>query len=523
MQKKKIFIYDSTLREGSQSAKISYSTEDKLLIAKRLDEIGVDYIEGGWPVKGVNEKEFEFFRGVKKLKLKNAKVAAFGSTRRVKNTVKDDVILNSLLAAETPVVTIFGKSWDLHVTKVLNTTLEENIKLIKESVDYLKSKKKEVVYDAEHFFDGFKNNPEYAMECLKAAEAAGADCIALCDTNGGCTVEEMDRITAAVAEEINCQLGVHLHNDSGLALANSLVAVKNGYTHVQGTMNGFGERTGNADLTAVIPILSVKMNYATIPLKNMAKLTEASRYLYEVANMAPDDRQPFVGKNAFAHKAGVHANAVLKVKESYEHMAPELVGNERQILISDQAGVSSLMHKAAELGFKLGKDDPKTREFMVKIKKLESEGYEFENADASLKLFLKKNLSNYKKFFELAGLRVIVEERGGELFSEATIKIRVGGVLEHTAAEGEGPINALDNALRKALVTFYPQISEMRLVDFKVRVIEGSEGTGAKVRVLIESSDKKDVWSTVGVSENIIEASWIALVDSVEFKLLKDK
>jgi 2-isopropylmalate synthase len=523
MQKKKIFIYDSTLREGSQSAKISYSVEDKLLVAKKLDEIGVDYIEGGWPVRGVNEKEFEFFRKVKKLKLKRAKIAAFGSTRRVKNTVKNDPILNSLLEAETPVITIFGKSWDLHVLKVLNTTPEENLKLIRESVEYLKSKKKEVVYDAEHFFDGYKNNPQYAMACIKAAQEAGADCIALCDTNGGATVEEMNAVTLTIREEIECQLGVHLHNDSGLAIANSLIAVKNGYTQVQGTMNGFGERTGNADLTAVIPLLSIKMGYETIPDKCLKKLTEASHYLYEVANMTPDDRQPFVGKNAFAHKAGVHANAVLKIKESYEHMNPELVGNERQILISDQAGVSSLMHKAAELGFNLHKDDPKTREFMVKIKKLESEGYEFENADASLKLFLKKNLTQYKKFFDLAGLRVISEDRSGELFSEATIKIKVGAVLEHTAAEGAGPVNALDNALRKALVTFYPQVSEMRLVDYKVRVIEGNAGTGARVRVLIESADKSDVWTTVGVSENIIEASWLALVDSVEYKLMKGK
>jgi 2-isopropylmalate synthase len=518
----KIFIYDTTLREGAQSARISYTTEDKLSIAKKLDELGVDYIEGGWPVKDVNEKEFEFFRQVKKLKLKQAKIAAFGSTRRVKSRAKDDLILNSLLEAETPVVTIFGKSWDLHVEKVLNTTLEENLDMIRESVAFLKSKNKEVVYDAEHFFDGYKANPDYALKTLLAAQEAGADSIVPCDTNGGVTVSEMDNITKEVRRRINTVLGAHIHNDSGLAVANSLIAVNNGFTHVQGTMNGFGERCGNADLASVIPILSVKMGYLTIPPKNLKKLTETAYFFYERVNFPPDDRQPFVGKNAFAHKAGVHANAVMKVAASYEHMDPEIIGNERLMLMSDQAGVSTLVHKAREIGIKLSKDDPRTRELIVKIKKLESQGFEFEGADASLRLFILKNTSKVREFFKLISYRVIAEDRGGELYDEATIKIDVNGTSEHAAAEGNGPVNALDNALRKALKRFYKTLGDVRLVDYKVRVIEGSSGTSAKVKVFIESADSAGSWTTVGVSENIIEASWLALKDSVEYKLLKN-
>ncbi|MEI7640863.1 MAG: citramalate synthase [bacterium] len=520
---KKIFIYDATLREGAQSARVAYTVDDKIIIAKKLDDLGVHYIEGGWPLRGVNEKDFDFFKKIKKIKLKNAKIAAFGSTRRVGNKVQDDPILNTLIDAETPVITIFGKSWDLHVTKVLNTTLEENIKMIAESVAYLKSKKKEVVYDAEHFFDGYKANPNYAFKTLQAAQTAGADCICLCDTNGGTTLEEVEKIIADISAKIKVPLGAHFHNDSGLAVANTLIAVKNGITQVQGTMNGFGERCGNADITALIPILSLKMGYETIPAKNIKKLTETAHFLYERINISPDDKQPFVGKNAFTHKAGVHANAVMKLAESYEHMNPELVGNERIIPMSDQAGVSSLLYKAQEMGIKLLKDDPKTKEIMILIKKKEAQGYEFEGADASLKLFIKHNLSKVKEFFKLETMRVITEERNGELFTEATIKITVDGKTAHTASEGNGPVNALDNALRKALKKFYPQINDMHLVDFKVRVIEGSSGTAAKVKVFIESSDSKDIWNTVGVSENIIEASWIALTDSVRYKLLKEE
>lgn len=520
---KKIYIYDTTLRDGQQAANINYSVADKLLIAKKLDWFGVDYIEGGWPMKGVNTKDFDFFREVKKLKLKNSKIVAFGSTRRLKNKVKDDEILNSLIDADTEVITIFGKSWTLHVEKVLGATLDENLKIISESIQYLKDHKKEVIFDPEHFFDGFKENPEYALKCLKTAEKAGADWIVLCDTNGGTLPDEIDKILKEVTKEIKTPLGIHAHNDSGVAVANSLIAVENGITQVQGTINGFGERAGNANLISIIPALSIKKNYKTIPEKNLKNLKELSNFVYEIANIIPDDKQPYVGKNAFSHKAGVHAHAVMKTTRAYEHIAPELVGNVRQILLTGQAGVSNLIYKAKELGYNLSKEDKKTKDLIIEIKKMEQAGYEFEVADATLKLFLEKRISKHTPFFILKGLRVIVEERGGELYSEATIKIEVGNLLEHTAAEGDGPVNALDNALRKALQRFYPEIEKVKLVDFKVRVIEGTEGTAAKVRVLIESSDGKDIWTTVGVSENIIEASWQALVDSVEYKILKDR
>ncbi|MCX7698476.1 MAG: citramalate synthase [Candidatus Goldbacteria bacterium] len=523
MKSKKIYIYDTTLRDGAQSARVNFSLEDKLLITKKLDELRVDFIEGGWPMKGVNTKDFEYFKRVKKLKLKNSKIVAFGSTRRAKNKVKNDPVLNSLLEADTEVVTIFGKTWILHVKNVLHITPEENLQIIKESIEYLKDNKKIVIYDAEHFFDGYKDNPEYAIKCLKIAEQAGADFICLCDTNGGTLPQEMDMITMDIFENIKTPLGIHTHNDSELAVANSLIAVKNGFVMVQGTINGFGERCGNANLISIIPALSLKMGYDTIPTSSLKKLTEISHYIYEIANIIPPDNQPYTGKNAFAHKAGVHADAMLKEEKAYEHINPEIIGNSRKILITDQAGTSSLIYKAKEMGFKLDKNDQTTKDLIIKIKKLESEGYEFEAADASLFIFLKKNLSHYKPFFELKGLRVINEERNSELFTEATIKIKVKDILEHTAAEGNGPVNALDNALRKALIRFYPSIKNMRLVDFKVRVIDGADGTAAKVRVLIESTDNKDIWTTVGVSENIIEASWLALVDSVEYKLLKDK
>ncbi|MEI7542913.1 MAG: citramalate synthase [bacterium] len=521
--KNKINIYDTTLRDGAQSPKISFSLEDKLLLAKKLDDMGVAYIEGGWPVNGMNSLDLDFFKRIKKMKIKNSKIAAFGSTRRAKSKVKEDLILNSLLDAGTDVITIFGKTWTLHAINVLRITPEENIILISESVEYLKNHKKEVIFDAEHFFDGYKDDPEYALKCIKAAQAAGADCICLCDTNGGTLTPEMDEITKVVFSKIKTKLGIHTHNDSDLAVANALIAVKNGFTQVQGTMNGFGERTGNMNLVSVIPALTLKMGYETIPLKQINKITESAHYFYEVANLAPVDSQPYAGKSAFTHKAGVHADAMMKDERAYEHMNPELVGNVRQIPVTNQAGVSSLLFKSKQWGIKLEKDDPRTKTFLSKIKQMEQDGYEFEGADASLNLFLKKNLSEYKPFFELKGLRVIVEDKAGKLFSEATIKIKVKDKLEHTAAEGDGPVNALDNALRKAIIKFYPAIKDMHLVDYKVRVVEGTAGTSAKVRVLIESSDKKDVWTTVGVSENIIEASWLALLDSVEYKLLKDR
>jgi 2-isopropylmalate synthase len=521
--KRKIEIYDTTLRDGAQSPKISFSLEDKLLLAQKLDDMGVAYIEGGWPVKGMNSMDLEFFKRVKKLKIRNSKIAAFGSTRRAKASVKEDIILNSLIEAGTGVVTIFGKTWTLHAVNVLKVTPEENIVMIGESVAYLKDHKKEVIFDAEHFFDGYKDNPEYALKCVKAAQAAGADCICLCDTNGGTLTRDMDAITKDVFSKIKTKLGIHTHNDSDLAVANAIIAVENGISQVQGTMNGFGERTGNMNLVSIIPALTFKMGYDCLPLKQINKLTESAHYFYEVANMAPLDSQAYVGKNAFTHKAGVHADAMLKDELAYEHIKPETVGNIRQMPVTNQAGISSLLFKSRQWGIKLEKDDPRTREFLSKIKKMEQDGYEFEGADASLNLFLKKSLSRYKPFFELKGLRVIVEEKEGTLFSEATIKIKVKDKLEHTAAEGDGPVNALDNALRKAIIKFYPEVKDMHLVDYKVRVVEGTKGTSAKVRVLIESSDNKDVWTTVGVSENVIEASWMALVDSVEYKLMKSR
>jgi 2-isopropylmalate synthase len=518
---KKIKIYDTTLRDGAQSPRISFSLEDKLILARKLDEMGMTYIEGGWPVKGMNSLDSDFFKCIKKLKLKNSKIAAFGSTRRARSKVKDDLILNSLLDAQTEVITIFGKAWALHAEKVLKVSLEENLTIISESVAYLKDRKKEVIFDAEHFFDGYKDNPEYAIKCLKAAEASGADCICLCDTNGGTLTSEINEITNVVFEKVKTELGIHTHNDSDLAVANALAAVENGFTHVQGTMNGYGERSGNMNIVSVIPALTLKMGYDTIPLKQINKLTESSHFFYETANVTPLDSQPYTGKSAFTHKAGVHADAMMKDERAYEHMKPELVGNIRQIPMTNQAGISSLLYKATQLGLKLEKDDPRTKEFLSKIKNMEHDGYEFEGADASLSLFMKKSFSAYRKFFELKGLRVIDEDKSGTLFSEATIKIEVNGKIEHTAADGDGPVNALDNALRKALLKFYPQIKDMHLIDYKVRVIEGVKGTSAKVRVLIQSSDKTDAWTTVGVSENIIEASWLALVDSVEYKLHK--
>lgn len=517
----KVYIYDTTLRDGAQGVNISYSLEDKLLITKKLDELGVDYIEGGWPNIS-NPKTIEYFDKVKDLELDNAKIAAFGSTRSPSKKAEDDPTLSSLLEAGTPVVTIFGKTWDLHVTKVLKTSLEENLKMIEDSIKHLKKHSKEVIFIAEHFFDGFKYNPIYAVKCLLAAEAGGADNIVLADTNGGTTVDEMHNITKEIYKRIDAPLGIHSHNDMELAVANSLTAVKNGFTQVQGTINGFGERCGNANLTTIIPVLSLKMNYTTIPSDSLCKLQENARFIYDIANIPPNENQPFVGKNAFSHKAGVHANAIIKESTSYEFIDPTIVGNCRSILVSEQAGISSLVYKANELGITLEKEDPKTRELLLKLKELENEGYEFESADASLKLFLMKELYPYENFFDLIDFRVYVDSKYDNVLSDAAIKIKVKGVLEHTAAEGNGPVNALDNALKKALCKFYPSIEDNHLIDYKVRVLAGTSGTSAKVKVFIETKDQKEIWTTIGVSENIIIASWIALVDSIEYKLLRD-
>lgn len=521
---KKIFIYDTTLRDGAQAAGISFSSADKILILQRLDEMGISYIEGGWP--GASPKEVNFFKDAKKINLKTAKLAAFGSTRKSSLTVGHDPQIKALLDAETPVVTIFGKSWTLHVHKILNTTLDDNLRMIHESVRFLKSHGREVTYDAEHFFDGYQDNPDYALKTLKAARDGGADFIALCDTNGGTITSRLQAVVEKVKKAIKAPIGIHVHNDAGLAVANSIAAVESGAVQVQGTINGYGERCGNANLCTVIPNLQMKLGYKCIPDGNMKYWVEVARFVDEIANIRHDDRAPYVGVNAFAHKGGTHVHAVQKVTRSFEHIQPELVGNRRRILVSEMSGKSNVLVKAIELGIDLTKEDqdPQIKKIVSELKKMEHEGYEFEGAEASFKLLMRKVMEKHQNFFELEGFRVIIEKRGsGRAVSEATIKVRVNGVSAHTAAEGDGPVNALDNALRKALASFYPQLSHVHLEDFKVRVLDAKAGTEAKVRVLIETRDEQDYWGTVGVSENIIEASWEALVDSLEYKLLKDE
>ncbi|HAA90088.1 MAG: IPM/Hcit synthase-like protein [Thermoanaerobacterales bacterium 50_218] len=518
----KVYVYDTTLRDGAQAEGISLTVQDKLKITEKLDELGIPYIEGGWP--GSNPKDMDYFHKVRQLSLKRARVCAFGSTRKAGVHVAEDANIRALLEAETPVVTIFGKSWDLHVYSALQTSLEENLKMIRESIIYLKQKKKEVIYDAEHFFDGFKSNPKYALETLKVAAEAGADWIVLCDTNGGTLPHEIEEIIGQVLRAVNRPLGIHAHNDGELAVANTIAAVRCGVRQVQGTINGFGERCGNANLCSVIPNLQLKLGYQCLEEDRLSHLTEVSHYIGEIANIAVPGNQPFVGHSAFAHKGGVHVSAILKNTRTYEHIEPELVGNKRRVLVSELAGSSNLYYKARELGLNLEQDKPKAKEIIAKIKELEYQGYQFEGADASFELLLKRAFGQYREFFTLESLKILVEKRpndGDVINSEAMIKIRVGDQVIHTAAEGNGPVNALDNALRKALEDFYPELKEMHLVDYKVRVLDGKDGTGAKVRVLIESADSSGSWSTVGVSENIIEASWQALTDSMNYALLK--
>ncbi len=517
---KKVAIYDTTLRDGAQTEGISYSVNDKVLIAKKLDELGVDFIEGGFA--GSNPKDLEFFRAVRKIKFRNASIVAFGSTRRKDKKASQDAILKGLVDAGTKYITIFGKTWDLHVHDVLRASLEENLKMIADTISYLVSKKKKVFFDAEHFFDGYKNNPSYALKCLMAAEKAGAAGIVLCDTNGGTITSSLVKVIAEIKPYISVSLGIHVHNDNGMAIANSVAAVEAGCTQVQGTVNGYGERCGNADICAVIACLKTKLGINPVSDAQFRELTEVSRYVSEVSNMKQQDNQPFVGSSAFAHKAGVHINAMLKTPLSYEHVNPERMGNKRRFLASELAGKTSILFKAKQLSYELGKNDRDTKKLYKQIQEMEYEGYQFEAAEASFELLIKKTLKKYKKFFELEGFRVSVEKRqDNTLVSEATVKISVGKNKRHTACEGDGPVNALDGALRKALKDFYPELSRMHLSDFKVRVLDSKAGTAAKVRVFIESQDEKGSWWTVGVSENIIEASWQALVDSIEYKLLK--
>lgn len=520
---KRIEIYDTTLRDGSQGEGINFSLQDKLLITRRLDELGVDYIEGGYPLS--NPKDFEYFQEVQKLTLKHAKVAAFGMTRRKNCDPAVDVCLKALVDSKAAVITIVGKTWDMHVTEVLGTTLDENLRMIADSLRHCKSQSHvtEVLYDAEHFFDGFKANPEYAIKTLKAALEGGAKTLILCDTNGGTLPEDIaDRVAKVRAALPGVTLGIHCHNDSDTATANSLAAIYQGATHVQGTINGIGERCGNADLVCVIANLSLKRGYDMLKPGSLRHLTELSRYVYEIANMNFRNGQPFVGTSAFAHKGGMHAHGVARVSSSYEHIDPTLVGNERRILISELSGQSNILMKTAKYAIENNKElNVKLRDM---VQDLENQGYEFEAAEASFDLLVKKAIGTYRPKFERLGYRVNVETTSASpLTTEATVKIRVGDSVQHTAAEGDGPVNALDGALRKALQTAYPRLAEMQLVDYKVRVVNSRAGTAARVRVVIESRDHDAVWGTVGVSENIIEASWLALADSFEYKLFKDE
>jgi 2-isopropylmalate synthase len=517
-------IYDTTLRDGTQGEGVSFSKIDKIRIAQMLDSFGVAYIEGGWP--GSNPKDMGFFEEARKLNFKTAKVTAFGSTRRANNAVEDDHNIRTLLSAETPAITIFGKSWLLHVHDVLRITPEQNLAIIGDSVGHLKSHNREVIYDAEHFFDGYKDNADYALSTLLRAAENGASSVVLCDTNGGTLPDELARICEHVRATIpeNVELGIHPHNDSGCGVANALAAVRMGARQVQGTLNGIGERCGNADLCSIIPNLELKMGYKTLPEGKLKHLKELSASIFEFANLRPDIRLPYVGSAAFAHKGGIHVNAVQKNATSYEHIEPELVGNTQRVLVSDLSGGSNILMRAAEHNIDLDKNSPEVRTILAELKKLESEGYEFEAAGASFELLMQKILENHSPYFKLDGFRVIVEKRGHDepCLSEATVKVTVGGQgTEISAAEGDGPVNALDRALRKALINFYPDIKDIELRDFKVRIVDGDAGTSAKTRVLIESTDGQEAWGTVGVSENIIEASWQALVDSVEHVLYR--
>ena len=518
----KIKIFDTTLRDGSQGEGISYSVTDKLMIARELDMLGVNYIEGGWP--GSNPKDMEFFLKMVKSPLKNALLVAFGSTRRMNSKAGEDSNLKALVKSQVKVVTIFGKTWDLHVRDVLKTTLEENLNMIKDTVEFLVSKGITVFYDAEHFFDAYKANKEYSLKCLLTAQTAGAKAVVLCDTNGGSLTSEVSRVISKIRPEIEAWLGIHCHNDAGLAVANSIAAIEAGADMVQGTINGYGERCGNADLIPIIANLKIKLGIDCIPDEKLKELTKVSHFVSEISNMKQRSDQPYTGESAFAHKGGVHINAVMKNPKSYEHVEPGLVGNRRRILVSELAGKTGVLIRAKDLDLDLSKEDAQTKKILKMVQALEHEGYHFEAAEASFELLMKKALKKYKKFFDLEGFRVVIEKQSNKkITSEAIIKLKVKGVKEHTAAEGDGPVNALDNALRKALKDFYPTLAKMHLSDFKVRVLEEKAGTAAKVRVLIQSQDEKDIWSTIGVSENIIEASWQALVDSVEYKLLKDK
>jgi len=513
----KIAIYDTTLRDGMQAEGVSFSLADKLAIAKCLDGLGVDYIEGGYAAS--NPKEMQFFHEVAKLGLESSKVTAFGSTRRADCTVEDDLSLNSILATKAPSATIVGKTWDRHVGLVLGCSLDENLAICAESIRYLKQKGLEAIFDAEHFFDGYQANPEYATKVLAAAAEAGADALVLCDTNGGSLPHQVLEITEQVCKAFgSVVVGIHTHNDSDCATANALAAIRAGARHVQGTINGLGERCGNANLCSLIPNLAFKMGLEPLSPDKIKLLTEASRFVFEVANLPPVMSLPYVGDSAFAHKAGLHVDALRKSKQTYEHIDPQVVGNERRFLISELSGKSNILAELEKA--KIVQDKTLARKILARVQDLENEGYQFEAANASFDLLVRKIMETFQPSFELIKYHVDVEKRkGGEIVTEATVKLKVGDEIEHVVGEGDGPVNALDAALRKSLERFYPALKEVQLFDYKVRVVNAKEGTAARVRVVIESRDKQSIWGTVGVSENVIEASWLALVDSVEYKL----
>lgn len=518
----RIEFYDTTLRDGAQSEDVSFSLTDKLLITERLDDFGIHYIEGGWP--GSNPKDAEYFRRVREIPLKRAKIVAFSSTFRTRGNLEKDDNVKALLDAETEYVTIVGKSWDLHVRDDLRMSLDDNLRMIERTVRFLRDRGRRIFFDAEHFFDGYKRNRQYAKKVLKAAEEAGAELLVLCDTNGGTMPYEVYEIVKEVKHLASTPLGIHTHNDSEMAVASSIMAIRAGCSHVQGTINGYGERCGNANLCSVIPIAILKMGHEGIERERLRKLRELSLFVDEMANFIPDKHRPFVGESAFAHKGGIHVSAVKKNPETYEHIRPELVGNRRRVLVSELSGTAAILEKAKEYGIELGREKRIAMDVLRRIKELEMAGYEFEGAEASLELLLRKMLGQKKTHFELLGFKVIVEKEGKKTpLSQATVMLKVDGRVEHTAALGNGPVNALDNALRKALYKFYPSLKEMELVDYKVRVLSTKDGTKAKTRVLMETTDKKRTWGTVGVSENIIEASYDALVDSIEYKLEKEE
>ncbi|MDR2000088.1 MAG: citramalate synthase [Zoogloeaceae bacterium] len=519
----RIFIYDSTLRDGAQAQGISYSVEDKLKIVERLDALGITHIEAGNP--GSNPKDLEFFTRAASLKLRHARIIAFGATRKVGQPAAADANLQSLLNAGTDTVAIFGKSWDYQVTAILRTTLDENLAMIGDTLRHLKQRGKEVVYDAEHFFDGYKANADYAMQTLTAAAEAGADALVLCDTNGGSFPDEIFDITRAVCARFpNIAVGIHCHNDSEMAVANSIRAVQAGATQVQGTINGLGERCGNANLCSIIPNLQLKLGYECIPAEALRHLTSAARSISEIANILLNDKAPYVGGHAFAHKGGMHIDAVVKNPVSYEHINPELVGNNRRVLMSEVAGRSTILARINAVDPDLTKDSPETRRIIDKLKELESEGYQFEAAESSFELVVRKMLGRYKPFFELVEFKVIVGEPcENDVNSSCIIKVRVGTQEVLTVAEGVGPVNALDKAARKALERLYPALGEIRLTDYKVRVLDSDHASAAKVRVLVESTDGHTSWTTIGVSADIINASWQALVDAMEYKLVRDQ